>query len=149
LTRDYEVTQTQYNALLQRLEQARVSEDAQQTGIVDFQIIDPPTAPFAPAFPSRTDLLVAVLLVALGGGAAVAWVLTKLFPVFSRSQTLAEITGLPVIGVIGVVTANRYRGAVRKDHLRYAAASGTLLLATIVVTAAREHASLLVRNLIS
>lgn len=72
LMRDYDVTQTQYNNLLQRLEQARVSEDAQQTGIVEFQIIDPPTAPFSPVFPTRPVLLVAVLFVAIGVGAGIA-----------------------------------------------------------------------------
>ena len=82
LTRDYEVTQTQYNGLLQRLEQARVSEDAQQTGIVEFQIVDPPTAPFNPVFPTRPVLLVAVLMLAVGLGAGIAWLLSKLRPVF-------------------------------------------------------------------
>ena len=43
LNRDYEVTRTQYQQLVQRLETAKLSESADRTGIVNFQIIEPPS----------------------------------------------------------------------------------------------------------
>lgn len=149
LTRDYEVTQTQYNALLQRLEQARVSEDAQQTGIVDFQIIDPPTASFSPIFPTRPVLLALVLLFAIGLGTGVGWLFSKFRPVFLHGRTLAEVTGLPVIGVISLAWAERHRIARRRDHLSYAAIVGLLLLMSAVITLIHEPGSRFIQRLVS
>jgi polysaccharide chain length determinant protein (PEP-CTERM system associated) len=149
LTRDYDVTQTQYNALLQRLEEARVSGDAQQTGIVDFQIVDPPTAPFKPVFPSRPLLLVVVLLLAVAIGTGVAWLLCRLQPVFQHGRTLAEITGVPVIGVISLAWVERHRATLRRDYLRYAAVTGLLLVMTVLVALVHEPGARLVQRLVS
>jgi polysaccharide chain length determinant protein (PEP-CTERM system associated) len=148
LTRDYDVTQAQYNALLTRLEQARVSESAQQTGIVDFQIVDPPAAPFAPVFPPRPLLLVAVLLFAVLAGTAVAWILCKLRPVFYHGRTLSEMTGFPVIGVISLAWVERHRSALRGDYLRYVAAGGLLIATTALVTVIHDTGARLVQKLL-
>jgi polysaccharide chain length determinant protein (PEP-CTERM system associated) len=136
LTRDYEVTQFQYNALLQRFEQARVSEDAQLTGIVDFQVVDPPTAPFRPVFPTRPVLLLAVLFLAVALGVGVAWLLHVVNPVFDNGRKLEEVTGLPVIGVVSLNWLDRYHAELRKEYLRYAAVMGLLLLVTAAVVLA-------------
>jgi polysaccharide chain length determinant protein (PEP-CTERM system associated) len=149
LTRDYEVTQTQYNALLQRLEQARVSEKAQQTGIVDFQVLDPPIASYSPIFPARPLFLVLVVFAACGIGAGVAWVLSKLWPVFLHGRTLAEATGLPVIGVVSLAWAERHRAALKREHLRYVAVAGLLIVVTVVVTVVHEAGSRFVQQLMS
>ncbi|HEU0225987.1 MAG TPA: XrtA system polysaccharide chain length determinant [Steroidobacteraceae bacterium] len=148
LTRDYDVTQTQYNNLLQRLEQARVSEDAQQTGIVDFQIVDPPSAPFSPVFPTRPLLVGVVLLLALAVGAGVAWLLCKMRPVFHHGRTLAEITGLPVIGVISLAWVERHRSMLRRDYLRYSVAGGLLGAATLLAAAIHEPGARIVQRLL-
>ncbi|MGH8249517.1 MAG: XrtA system polysaccharide chain length determinant [Steroidobacteraceae bacterium] len=149
LTRDYEVTQAQYNALLQRLEQARVSEDAQQTGIVDFQIIDPPTASYAPVFPTRPVLLVLVLMISGGLGAGTAWLLSKFRPVFHHGRALADFSGLPVIGVISLAWLDRHHAALKRDYLKYAAAASLLVAMTAVVMGLHEAGSRLVRALMS
>ncbi len=149
LTRDYDVTQTQYNALLQRLEQARVSEDAQQTGIVDFQIVDPPTSPFEPVFPSRPLLILAVLFVAVGVGTGIAWLMCKLRPVFLHGRTLSELTGLPVIGVVSMAWVERHRSLLRRDYLRYFAAVGMLLAMTATVVLVHGPGSRLVQRVLS
>jgi polysaccharide chain length determinant protein (PEP-CTERM system associated) len=149
LTRDYEVTQTQYNALLQRLEQARVSEEAQRTGIVDFQVLDPPIASYSPIFPARPLFLVLVLFVACGAGVGVAWLLSKLRPVFLHGRALAEVTGLPVIGVVSLAWVQRHHSARRREYLGYAAIAGLLVVVTALVTLAHEPGSRLVQSLIS
>lgn len=148
LTRDYDVTQAQYNALLTRLEQARVSESAQQTGIVDFQIVDPPAAPFRPVFPQRPLLLIGVLLFSLAAGAGVAWLLCKMRPVFFHGRALAEMTGLPVIAVISLAWVERRRAQLRGDYLRYAAAGAFLIVMTAAVTLAHQSGARLVQRLI-
>lgn len=149
LTRDYTVTQTQYNNLLQRLEQARVSEDAQQTGIVDFRIVDPPTASFSPVFPPRPLLIVAVLALAVAFGSAIAWIASKLRPVFYHGTTLAEITGLPVIGVVSMAWLEKHRAAIIRGYLGYAAIACLLVVTAVVAVVLRETGSKFVQQLIS
>lgn len=147
LTRDYDVTQAQYNALLTRLEQARVSESAQQTGIVDFQIVDPPTSPFQPVFPPRPLLLAAVLLFSIAAGAGVAWLMCKMRPVFFHGRNLSEMTGLPVIGVISLAWVERHRAQLRGDYLRFAAVATLLVVLTALVTLIHDTGARLAQKL--
>ncbi len=148
LTRDYDVTQTQYNALLTRLEHARVSEDAQQTGIVDFQIVDPPTAGFKPVFPSRPLLLLIVLILSVIVGGGVAWLMCKLRPVFYHGRSLAEITGLPVIGVVSLAWVERHRALLRQDYLRYAAVGALLVVMTVLATVTHDTGARIVQRIV-
>ena len=146
LTRDYDVTKTQYNALLERLERARVSGDAEQTGVVRFNVVDPPTASFKPAFPNRPLLLAAVLFVGLAIGGGVAYLMHMLKPVFSSEHALAERTGLPVIGTVTRTWVDKYRRQVRAGLLRYSMAAGLLFVLFIVVVIAQESGSQLLRH---
>jgi polysaccharide chain length determinant protein (PEP-CTERM system associated) len=149
LTRDYNVTQTQYNNLLQRLEQARVSEDAQRTGIVAFRIVDPPTASFSPVFPPRPLLIVAVLFLAVGVGTAMAWIAAKLRPVFDHRGTLEEVSGLPVIGVVSMAWLETHRVSMLRSYFGYAAMASLLVVTAFVAVVLREYGSQFVQRLIS
>ena len=51
LNRDYEVTRSQYLELVKRRETATLSEDADRTGTVKFDVIDPPTVSAGPVAP--------------------------------------------------------------------------------------------------
>ena len=99
LTRDYDVTQTQYNELLERLERARLSEDAAETGVGQFRHRRSADRRRS-ARSSRTArmLLAAVLFGGLVLGVGVAWLMHMLRPVFSSARSVAELTGLPVLG---------------------------------------------------
>jgi polysaccharide chain length determinant protein (PEP-CTERM system associated) len=145
LTRDYDVTKTYYNDLLGRLERARVSGDAEQTGVVTFNVVDPPSVSFTPAFPNRPLLLSVVLLAGLVLGAGVAYLLHMMRPVFSSERSLAELTGLPVLGVVTRVWVDKHRAQLRGGLLRYAVASGLLLVSFIVVLALQGPVSKMLR----
>jgi polysaccharide chain length determinant protein (PEP-CTERM system associated) len=149
LTRDYDVTKTQYNALLERLEKARLSGDAEQTGVVKFNIVDPPSAGFKPIFPNRPLFLFAVLVVGLGTGAAVAYVMNMMRPVFANSRSLADLTGLPVLGSVTRSWVEKYRAQLRRGLLRYSLASGLLFVVFIVVVVAQQPGSRLLRQVLS
>ncbi len=146
LTRDYDVTKTQYNELLARLERTRVSSDAEATGVVAFNVVDPPTVGFKPNFPNRPLLLTVVLLLGLALGTAVAYLLHMLRPVFSSERSLAELTGLPVLGAVTRTWIDKYRGEMRRGLMRYSIASGMLVLAFIVALAAQGPVSKLLRQ---
>lgn len=149
LTRDYNVTKTQYNNLLERLEKARLSGDAEQTGVVKFNIVDPPSAGFTPIFPNRPLFLFAVLIVGLGAGAGVAYVMHMMRPVFSTSRSLADMTGLPVLGSVTRSWVEKYRAHLRRGLLRYSFASGLLFVAFVVVVVTQQPGSRLLRQMLS
>jgi len=101
LNRDYEVHKENYNELVTRREQAKMTEDA-DTGNkqVKFRIIEPPRVPTKPFFPNRPLFDAAVLLLALGIGYGLGLLLSMAKPVFYNTKDLREFTGLPVLGSV-------------------------------------------------
>ncbi len=148
LTRDYSSTQAQYKSMLERLERARLSEDAAETGVIRFDIVDPPTASLKPIFPNRTLLLAAVLFGGLVLGVGVAWLMHMLRPVFSSARSISELTGLPVLGSVSRTWLEKQRAAMRNGFLRYSAAAGLLFVLFIVVEVIKNPASRYLRNIL-
>lgn len=101
LNRDYGVTKSQYEALLESLESARLSEQADESGDkIKFDVISPPFVPLKPVGPNRPLMLTAVFLAAVLAGAATTFVAFQIRPVASSSNALNVATGLPVLGVV-------------------------------------------------
>jgi polysaccharide chain length determinant protein (PEP-CTERM system associated) len=148
LTRDYTVTRTQYNSLLERLEKARLSGDAEQTGVVKFNIVDPPSASFQPIFPNRPLFLFAVFVLGVGAGCGVAYLMHMMRPVFSTSRSLADMTGLPVLGSVTRSWVEKYRAQLRHGLVRYSVAAAALFVVFIVVVVVQQPASRLLRQML-
>lgn len=148
LTRDYDVTKAQYNALLERSERAKLSGAADKTGVVAFDIVDPPVVSFQPVYPNRPLFLAAVLVFGVGAGAAVAYLMHMLKPVFSDTRSLAELTGLPVLGAVTRTWLEKQRAEMRIGVLRYAAMSGLLFVLFVVAVLAQEPAARLMRQVL-
>lgn len=100
LNRDYNVIYEQYQSLVRSRETQDLSEKAQVADEVEFRVIDPPLADFAPVAPNRLLLIAGVFMAALGAGGALCWLLAQLSPVFANARILREICGLPVLGSI-------------------------------------------------
>lgn len=101
LNRDYEVHKKNYSELVQRREQARISEDVESgTEQVKFRIIEPPFVPIRATFPNRGLFDAAVLILALGVGYGISLLISLFQPVFYTQQELATGFGLPVLGTI-------------------------------------------------
>jgi polysaccharide chain length determinant protein (PEP-CTERM system associated) len=132
LTRNYAVTKTQYDALLGRLDSARLGQQAASTGLVKFQVIDPPSASFTPVSPKRPLLIVGAFFAALGAGIAAAYLLHLLRPVFVSTRQLATATGLPVLGAVSMAWAEQHRVTAHQSSIRYALLSTGLLVAGAV-----------------
>jgi len=127
LTRDTEVTRTQYNELLDRLNKARLGSQADATGIVKFEVIDPPVVKFEPVAPNRPLLIALALGVALALGIGTAYLLHLLRPVFVSSRQLAGVTGLPVIGAVSMAWLERHQARQRRRGVLYVGATLALL----------------------
>lgn len=128
LNRDYDVTRQKYLELVQRRETANLSKDADRTGTVKFEVIDPPAAPLEPISPNRPVLLAMVLLAGLGVAAVVSWLLNQLRPVFHSVTSLAEITGRPVIAAVSRTWLDRHREQRRRELLKFGTAAAMLLV---------------------
>jgi len=134
LNRDYDLNKAQYLALVDRLERAKLGQDAEALGSgVRFEVLDPPTAGFRPVTPKRPILIAIVFLAGLALGAALAFLLHKLHPVFNHSHEVESKTGLPVLGVVSYTLLESYQAAMRSSYKKLAVAVVGLLLAFVVV----------------
>jgi polysaccharide chain length determinant protein (PEP-CTERM system associated) len=131
LNRDYAVTHTQYQALVDRMSSARLSDKADATGVVRFEVVDPPSVDPEPTFPKRTKLIFQVLAAGLAAGLGLAYLLHQLRPVFTSPRQLTEATQLPVLGCVSMTWVERHRAAGRRAVWAYSC--GAVLLVVVAV----------------
>jgi len=140
LNRDYDVVKGQYTELLERRESARISQGVEKNASdVAFRVVDPPFVPRQPSEPNKPLLNTLVLFLALASGAGIALLTSMLKPVVVDARKLAEVTGLPLLGV---VTHNKSSSQRQADRWRLASfsmcafllfgACGAVLLAPIL-----------------
>jgi polysaccharide chain length determinant protein (PEP-CTERM system associated) len=129
LTRDYDVTKTQYSELLRRVESARLSEDAEQSkDDITFRVIDPPTVPSLPSGPDRGQLIAGVMVLAILAAAALALGLNLTRPVFYTGKDLERRFGVPVLGTVRLVRDDGAEAAARKGATLVIAAMAGLVV---------------------
>ena len=109
LNRDYDVTRGQYQALVERLNRAKLSDQADATGVVRFEVVDPPTGSDHPIAPDRGRLIFTVLLAGIVAGLGVAYFMHQLRPVFTSQRQLSELTQLPVLGSVSMTWLERHK----------------------------------------
>lgn len=103
LNRDYEVNRENYQKLVQRREQARLSGDlTSATNMMTFRVIEPPLAAAKPSGPNRLALFSAVFAAALLAGLVGAFLMAQVRPTFLSHAALREATGVPVLGSINM-----------------------------------------------
>lgn len=136
LSRNYDVLKTQYDKLLADREEIRLRGDAQsETDATKFRVIDPPSSPRVPAAPNRLLLLLAVLVVGVGGGIGAAFAKGQLRTTYPTAGRLERLTGLPVIGAVTeTLTAAQRDSRTRKLRL-FAGASGALVVVCLLLVA--------------
>ena len=101
LNRDYGITKGKYEELLSRKESAELAKRADVSSEdVKFRIIDPPLAPLSPSGPNRMIGYTAVLIVGLGAGVALAFLISQLKPILIRGSQLTAMTSYPVLGFV-------------------------------------------------
>jgi polysaccharide chain length determinant protein (PEP-CTERM system associated) len=150
LNRDYEVNRGQHQQLLQRLESARLSEQAEaSTENVKFRIIEPAARPLIPTGPKRGLFMTAALVVALGAALMLAVLLGQLKPVFLSRAMLKEITGLPVLGTISFLEARVERSLLRREPVLVGAAFAGLLVTYVLGVAFAVPAIRLLQSALS
>ena len=136
LNRDYSVNQENYKALLQRREQANLSQNVEDQGEqVQFRVIEPARVPKSPSAPNRPAMFSGVLVLGLGAGGGLAFLMSQLRPVFDDRRTLNRLTGFPVLGNVGFHSSEQQRKRQRLWLLAFIGVSLLLLLAYFVTVA--------------
>lgn len=128
LNRDYDMNKAQYAALLNNLQKARLGERADTAGSVRFDVVQPPSAAFGPAWPRRKLFMSLILLAALAAGAGLAYGLNYLYPVISSSAALKAV-GVPVLGQVSAAFPQRERRTFRRDVVWISMATACLVVA--------------------
>jgi len=147
LNRDYGVVRTKYEQLLTQLETASIGEDVEASiDDVQFRIIDPPFSELRPAGPKRKLFVSGVLFVAMGIGAALAFLLDQIHPVFFASRDVTAIAGLPVLGSVSLILSAEDRKEKWRGRLMFALAVILLIGCFAMVSLFSEYASPLLRN---
>jgi polysaccharide chain length determinant protein (PEP-CTERM system associated) len=134
IDRDYEVLHKQYEELLQRRESARLSQAVgdQQSSMV-FRIVEPPQQPQHPVAPNRIIFNSLVLLIGLGGGVAVAFLLGLNAERFVVSDQLRSAFDVPIIGVITNVRHAADAEQLRRAVIAVSGAVGLLLIGYVTI----------------
>lgn len=116
LNRDYDITKAQYEALVTRLESARMSEQVELSNDeYKFRVIEPPVASFKPVGLDRLLFLSVVLLAGVLAAAGLMFLLHQVRPVFLNSHTLREVTGLPIFGMVSMQRLPKQRARHRLE----------------------------------
>ncbi len=129
LNRDYDAIKKNYEQLVQRRELASISEKMDsQVSPLNFKIVDPPNTPLKPSSPNRKLLLTIVLVVGIFVGMGVAVVIYFLSPSIMTTKHLRLVTGLPVLGVVSLLTVKKNKWAKTKEFIKLGAATVGLLM---------------------
>ena len=101
LNRDYDVHRKNYTQLVSRREQARIADDAESGGEkVKIRILEPPYVPIKPQFPNKPLFDLAILVLSIGIGYGIAFLISLMQPVFYNQRELMKIIGGSVLGGI-------------------------------------------------
>jgi polysaccharide chain length determinant protein (PEP-CTERM system associated) len=134
LNRDYEINKERYNALVERRESMKMSEDIQQTDEeVKFKIVEIPHVTMWRTWRSQIILITEVLVAGLGGGLILAFVLSRIRSAVYSRRTLGELTGFPVFGTISQIWTSSMRRRQRLELASFALVSLMMIVAYGVV----------------
>lgn len=101
LNRDYDITKDKYEQLLSRKESALISQSVgDSTDDIKFRIIDAPRVPTTPSGPMRPILLAGILIIGLGSGIGISFIISQVAPVVSSVKQLRQLSDFEVFGIV-------------------------------------------------
>jgi len=150
LNRDYGVVESRHQELLRRWETLKSKQRLDPvTDKVQFNILEPPFAPARPVAPNRPIMLITALIFGLGAGAAIAFGLNQLKPVFFTRHSVTRIAGLPVLGSVSMIMSPDDMVVRRRMAVVWAGATLSLFLVAIAVVTFERPVSLMLRTLLA
>jgi hypothetical protein len=99
-------------------------EDA---GIAEFRIIDPPRVTPTPVAPNRFLLLWGLVAGSLAAGVVTAFAISQVRPTFHNGRVLREVSGRPLLGMVGMIGGPEFRMKRRRSTLLFTGGMGGLV----------------------
>jgi polysaccharide chain length determinant protein (PEP-CTERM system associated) len=129
LNRDYEITKSKYEELIDRREAMDLSSRADESQQdVQFKIIEPPYVPIKPSGPPRIALYSLVLLGGIAIGVFMAFARSQLGPVVTSALQLKTISNFPVFGLVSHTQKDTLLKQNKKHLLYFLILSAMLML---------------------
>lgn len=148
LNRDYGVVEGRHQELLRRWETLQSKKRLDPvTDQVQFNILEPPFAAEKAVAPNRPMLLIAMLVIAIGVGGAVAFGLNQLKPVFYTRRSIRKVVGMPVLGSVSMILSPDQIAANKRKTLAWVGANVALLLLGGMVVLMQDPISRLANDL--
>jgi polysaccharide chain length determinant protein (PEP-CTERM system associated) len=130
LNRDYAINKENYEKLVQRREAAKLSGDlSSATDMMSFRVIDPPIVPQTPVGPNRPRFYSLVFVAALLAGLGGAFLMSQVRPTFLSQHNLREVTGVPILGSIGMNWTEQQKASRRRRLYAFGLAVASLFTA--------------------
>jgi len=130
LNRDYTINKENYEKLVQRRESAKLSGDlSSATDMMSFRVIDPPIVPQTPVGPNRPRFYSLVFVASLLAGLGSAFLMSQVRPTFLSQHSLREVTGVPILGSIGMNWTEQQKSSRRRRLYGFGLAVASLLTA--------------------
>ena len=115
---------------MQRRESAKLSGDlSSATDMMSFRVIDPPIVPQTPVGPNRMRFYSLVFVSALMAGLGVAFLMSQIRPTFLSQHSLREVTGVPILGSIGMNWTEQQKSSRRRRLYGFGLAVASLFTA--------------------
>jgi polysaccharide chain length determinant protein (PEP-CTERM system associated) len=129
LNRDYEVIRKNYDAMVARREAATLGAKLDSgSHYAELRVIEPARASGSAVFPNHLHLALLSIAASLLAGAGAALFVDSLRPAFDEAQSLEQVCGRPVIGIVSKLVTPQGMRDRHARHLRFGAALGALLL---------------------
>lgn len=122
LNRDYLIQKTNFEQLVQRREQAKLTGQLDASGSVDFRVIDPPRVSHIPVAPNRLQLIFAVIVLSLAAGVGASFVANRALPTFSATKGLQAVAQRSILGSISYQMTPAVLASRRRDRYTFAGA---------------------------
>ncbi|MEA2109169.1 MAG: GNVR domain-containing protein [Pseudomonadota bacterium] len=118
LIRDQQTDQAKYQEIMNKLLEAKVSQEMEESQQAErFTIIDPALTPERPAKPNRLAIVLIGFVLALGAGVGLAAVRENLNDAIKTEEELGRLTGLPVLTSIPLMESDKERRQKRNKKL--------------------------------
>lgn len=127
LSRDYNISLKNYQSLLEKKMNAKLSENLEKREKGErFTIIDPANTPEKPYKPNRFAIALISVFGGLGTGIGIVLLVEYLNPAFSRQEELEEALRIPVLAVIPEFSSGQKVKSVRNLSLIKGKKAGAL-----------------------
>jgi succinoglycan biosynthesis transport protein ExoP len=139
ISRDYQITNDRYQALLKRYEEAQLADNLEQGQRVErFRLLDAAIPPTSPAAPNRDWLLLMTIAAAIGAALGLAFLAERLDTTLHSVDQLRELTDAPTLAAIPIIPTAQ---ATRRRWFKRAIATAAVAAAVCGIVAGPYYVS--------